>query len=290
MNPIFLIPLLTWTATASDHQPAKHFYINIINDPYALLPRQDGYPPQYGACDSGETCAEACGSAFEPCEASTDLALFCYDPSAGQTCCPNGRGTKKKTSAQSPTLFSKRSQTKEKTNTPPQKHATDPTAAPKTEVAIPSAAKTYFSPLKKTPSSKKKKENQTDPQPNSTQPVKLTPKQTLTLPQCASLYQVGELFPPLSTSTSTSAPISTSPPGTSLTTETTTSTTIPTTASTIEVASVGVRENGTTTPTPTTVGNFTAPMFTGGVGRGLGRGLVEVLVVWVWGFAGWVVF
>jgi hypothetical protein len=53
-----------------------------------------GYPPEFGSCGSGTTCADACGSEFEACNASTSLSLFCYNPSRGQTCCPNGSGRK----------------------------------------------------------------------------------------------------------------------------------------------------------------------------------------------------
>jgi hypothetical protein len=40
------------------------------------------------------TCVDACGPKFEDCPASTDLALFCYNPSAGETCCRDGNGSK----------------------------------------------------------------------------------------------------------------------------------------------------------------------------------------------------
>jgi hypothetical protein len=51
-----------------------------------------GYNPEFGSCGSGSTCADACGSEFEACPASTELSLFCFNPGAGQTCCGNGSG------------------------------------------------------------------------------------------------------------------------------------------------------------------------------------------------------
>lgn len=53
--------------------------------------RQDGYSPDYNSCGTGHDCS-SCGDSFEQCPAATSLALFCYDPTAGQKCCPNGQG------------------------------------------------------------------------------------------------------------------------------------------------------------------------------------------------------
>ncbi|KAM7187161.1 hypothetical protein V8F20_011086 [Naviculisporaceae sp. PSN 640] len=57
-----------------------------------LYRRQDGYSPEFGACGIGLTCAEACGNGFEACSAKETSLLFCYNPGAGQTCCPGGSG------------------------------------------------------------------------------------------------------------------------------------------------------------------------------------------------------
>lgn len=56
-----------------------------------------GYPPEFGACGSGLTCEDACGPGYEQCKAGTSLSLFCYNPSAGETCCGNGSGRKSPT-------------------------------------------------------------------------------------------------------------------------------------------------------------------------------------------------
>ena len=54
--------------------------------------RQSGYHPDIANCDNGQTCSDACGDSFVACAANTDLALFCYDPAAGQICCNTGDG------------------------------------------------------------------------------------------------------------------------------------------------------------------------------------------------------
>lgn len=59
-----------------------------------ILERQSGYQPDIGTCGTATTCSDACGNGFITCEANSDLALFCYNPSHGQTCCKNGDGRK----------------------------------------------------------------------------------------------------------------------------------------------------------------------------------------------------
>ncbi|KAK3331455.1 hypothetical protein B0H66DRAFT_598936 [Apodospora peruviana] len=54
--------------------------------------RGDGYNPEFGTCGVGQTCAEACGDDFTACSADVISVLFCYNPGAGQTCCPGGTG------------------------------------------------------------------------------------------------------------------------------------------------------------------------------------------------------
>lgn len=56
--------------------------------------RQSGYNPDFGSCGIGTTCSDACGDGFITCPANTDMALFCYNPTVGQTCCNNGDGRK----------------------------------------------------------------------------------------------------------------------------------------------------------------------------------------------------
>ncbi|KAL2163913.1 hypothetical protein VTH06DRAFT_3125 [Thermothelomyces fergusii] len=52
-----------------------------------------GYNPEFGSCGTGRTCEDACGPNWESCEASTSLALFCYNRvDLNQTCCGNGSG------------------------------------------------------------------------------------------------------------------------------------------------------------------------------------------------------
>ncbi|KAM7219253.1 hypothetical protein V8F06_005422 [Rhypophila decipiens] len=56
-----------------------------------LMKRQDGYSPDYKSCGVGHDCS-SCGDTFEQCSAPVDVAVFCYEPSTGQKCCPNGQG------------------------------------------------------------------------------------------------------------------------------------------------------------------------------------------------------
>ncbi len=57
-----------------------------------IMERQSGYNPELSSCGIGTTCDRSCGNGFVTCNASTNLALFCYNPSHGQTCCNNGDG------------------------------------------------------------------------------------------------------------------------------------------------------------------------------------------------------
>ena len=58
-----------------------------------VVRRQVGYSPAYGNSGSGATCEDAYGPQWEQCSASTELALFCFNPSIGQTCCADGNGS-----------------------------------------------------------------------------------------------------------------------------------------------------------------------------------------------------
>lgn len=62
----------------------------------AMLPRGDlakrqGYYPTTQFCGTGDTCKEACGSEYEQCP--SDAGLYCFVPTAGETCCPDGTGS-----------------------------------------------------------------------------------------------------------------------------------------------------------------------------------------------------
>ncbi|KAF2686120.1 hypothetical protein K458DRAFT_471536 [Lentithecium fluviatile CBS 122367] len=57
-----------------------------------IVKRQFQYQPGTLYCGTGDSCAEACGPSFEQC-GSGDASLYCYDPSAGQTCCDDGTGS-----------------------------------------------------------------------------------------------------------------------------------------------------------------------------------------------------
>ncbi|KAJ0161102.1 putative secreted protein [Colletotrichum tanaceti] len=51
-----------------------------------------GYQPEDEVCNKGgNTCSEACGGGYQQCK-STDQAVHCYDPTAGETCCSTTSG------------------------------------------------------------------------------------------------------------------------------------------------------------------------------------------------------
>ena len=64
-----------------------------VRDVFGIVRRQDnpGYQPEQAACNTGATCAEACGAGYETC-ASGDNAIHCFNPTAGEVCCPNQSG------------------------------------------------------------------------------------------------------------------------------------------------------------------------------------------------------
>lgn len=63
-----------------------------INQAFGLMARQDqGYQPTQTECGPGADCPSACGADTVQC-ASSDDNLHCYEPSIGQTCCPDGSG------------------------------------------------------------------------------------------------------------------------------------------------------------------------------------------------------
>ncbi|KAH0431366.1 hypothetical protein CcaCcLH18_07100 [Colletotrichum camelliae] len=60
---------------------------------FGIMRRADGaYQPADEVCSKGgNTCAEACGTGYEQCK-STDSAVHCYNPAAGETCCSTNSG------------------------------------------------------------------------------------------------------------------------------------------------------------------------------------------------------
>lgn len=63
--------------------------------PGQSLARRDtaGYQPEETKCNNPDatTCAGACGNGFTQC-AATDKAIHCFNPAAGQICCPGSNG------------------------------------------------------------------------------------------------------------------------------------------------------------------------------------------------------
>jgi len=56
----------------------------------SMIKRQGGYYPTTHTCGQGTTCAEACGVGQITCPSTS--GLYCYDPTIGDTCCPDGTG------------------------------------------------------------------------------------------------------------------------------------------------------------------------------------------------------
>jgi len=65
-----------------------------VRDLFGIVRRQDdsGYQPEQTVCGSGNTCAEACGAGYETC-VSKDSAVHCFNPIAGEICCPDLSGS-----------------------------------------------------------------------------------------------------------------------------------------------------------------------------------------------------
>jgi hypothetical protein len=57
-----------------------------------LVRRDDGYVPEQTQCGDGNTCAEACGAGYDICP-SDGTAIHCFNPTASETCCPDGTGS-----------------------------------------------------------------------------------------------------------------------------------------------------------------------------------------------------
>ncbi|KAH6634546.1 hypothetical protein B0J18DRAFT_406182 [Chaetomium sp. MPI-SDFR-AT-0129] len=60
---------------------------------FGLMRRDDhsGYQPEQTMCGDGNTCAEACGAGYETCS-SVDSQIHCFNPAAGELCCPDKSG------------------------------------------------------------------------------------------------------------------------------------------------------------------------------------------------------
>ncbi|RDW71389.1 hypothetical protein BP6252_07952 [Coleophoma cylindrospora] len=53
---------------------------------------EQGYQPTQDTCGSGSTCSEACGKGYITCDSSVDEGSHCFNPDAGEKCCPNNSG------------------------------------------------------------------------------------------------------------------------------------------------------------------------------------------------------
>ncbi|KAL2131268.1 hypothetical protein VTI74DRAFT_5323 [Chaetomium olivicolor] len=76
-------------------EPMPYKPMNMKMSARELFGRQDntpGYIPDQTACGTGNTCAEACGAGYETC-ASKDSQIHCFNPAAGEVCCPDKSGS-----------------------------------------------------------------------------------------------------------------------------------------------------------------------------------------------------
>jgi len=61
---------------------------------FGVVRRQElGYQPEQAVCGAGATCEQACGAGYTTCS-STDSQVHCFNPAAGEVCCPNKSGSK----------------------------------------------------------------------------------------------------------------------------------------------------------------------------------------------------
>lgn len=90
------VALVAFAAQAFAQQQTKVFKRSIITPSrdFGLMRRaDDGYQPADEVCNKGgNTCAEACGNGYQQCK-STDQAVHCYNPAAGETCCSTNNGS-----------------------------------------------------------------------------------------------------------------------------------------------------------------------------------------------------
>jgi hypothetical protein len=64
-------------------------------DLFGVVRRQEnpGYQPEQAVCGTGKTCEEACGAGYTTC-ASSDSQVHCFNPAAGEVCCPDKSGSR----------------------------------------------------------------------------------------------------------------------------------------------------------------------------------------------------
>ncbi|KAI0840971.1 hypothetical protein F5Y06DRAFT_294242 [Hypoxylon sp. FL0890] len=93
VSSIAILALAGQTVAEPLRQPYKlRFARTSPREIFGLDRRSDGgYSPEQQFCDSGNTCAEACGKGFEQC-ASNDGVTHCFNQAAKQTCCPGKTG------------------------------------------------------------------------------------------------------------------------------------------------------------------------------------------------------
>ncbi|KAK4240907.1 hypothetical protein C8A03DRAFT_12804 [Achaetomium macrosporum] len=86
---------LTFAASvAAEPMPYKpNMMKTSVRDLFGVVRRQDGsgYQPEQAMCGEGATCAEACGAGYTTC-ASGDNQVHCFNPTAGEICCPDKSG------------------------------------------------------------------------------------------------------------------------------------------------------------------------------------------------------
>ena len=85
------IAFLTTSVLGADFYSPVHDFGVMLKRGEAMMKRQ-GYYPTTHLCGQGETCAEACGPTQVQCP--SDAGLYCYDPTVGDHCCPDGTGSK----------------------------------------------------------------------------------------------------------------------------------------------------------------------------------------------------
>lgn len=89
------VAFVAFAAQAFAQQQTKIFKRSITagRDLGLMRRADDGYQPADEVCNKGgNTCAEACGTGYEQCK-STDQAVHCFNPAAGETCCSTTTGS-----------------------------------------------------------------------------------------------------------------------------------------------------------------------------------------------------
>jgi hypothetical protein len=87
LTQVVTVGLLASSALASQaFSPAHDFGAMLPRD----VAKRQGYYPTTQYCGTGDTCKVACGSTYEQCP--SESGLYCFVPSAGEHCCPDGTG------------------------------------------------------------------------------------------------------------------------------------------------------------------------------------------------------